>query len=54
VTAADIYVLVEAKCSDAEILAYAAMTATCAQWLAIKNARRWLNVVRDDQIRRAL
>jgi hypothetical protein len=49
-----VYALVEARCCDAEILAYAAMLATCSPWRAIKSARAILNVVRDDQVRRVL
>jgi hypothetical protein len=51
---ADVYGFVCAGCSDAEILAWAAMTADGSPWRAIKQARGWLNVVRDDQIRRRL
>jgi hypothetical protein len=49
-----IYALVDARCSDAEILAYAAMLGTGSPWRAIKAARSILNVVRDDQVRRCL
>ena len=51
--ASHVYALAAAGCSDAEIIAYAAMQSD-RPWHAIKECRGWLDVVRSDQIRRAL
>lgn len=52
-TAADCYDLAASGCSDAEIIAYAAMQSD-RPWLAIRQCKAWLAMVRADQVRRAL